>query len=117
MAKDSGVFFVRGNNMIRVVKTNDLQKRFSEWQAASPYPLTIVGKITTAATAKVVGEWLQNVGLLPRMGGMTDNWRGNECDIMQAHDFLKIALHRFRVRGEWYDLNQAILATVPCERF
>ena len=117
MAKESGVFFVRGNDMIRIVRTKDLQKRFSEWQAASPHPLVIVGKITTAATAKVVGEWLQNVGLLPRMGGITTDWRGDELDILQVRLFLELALSRFRVRGEWYDLNETVFAAVPCERF
>ena len=119
MAKDSGVFFVRGNNMVRIVKTKDLQKRFSEWQAASPYLLTIIGKTTTADTAEAVVQWIKQSQLVSqeKLTWQLQPWRISLFGYVNlAEILLREAFQNQRLRGQWYTLDAETLNELPLER-
>lgn len=107
MAKQSGIFFIgNGQGMTRIARTNDLNKRMSEWQAASPFALKVVGSITTREVRGHTARWLtpsQDTRLA----------EASEADVFNG---LRRHFSAMRVSGDWYMINEQTLLDMPIQK-
>lgn len=109
-SKIAGTFFVaEPRGLIRIVQTQDLDKRLWEWEAASPYKIQVAGMITTPSTVRLVGNWLETNGFAD---GDTDYTQLNPMTICHS---LKTAFGDDRVRGDWFRLDNAFVSRLPLE--
>ena len=82
------------SGLTRIAHTQDLGKRWSEWQGASPFPLHVVAAVTTPKVTTDLVQWLKG--------------RGADCnpmDIRSVYNMLKKTLAHLRVSGKWYALD------------
>lgn len=119
--KASGVFFVTGTHgLTRIVRTRHLQKRWSEWQLASPFALELVGMITNDETALAVANTMLNrSGFLPPWE--RDMWTkfcqsSEGYRTLHLHYYLTQHFGRHRLCDDWYGLNKGSLHMLPLER-
>ena len=113
--KKSGIFFVQnGQGMTRIARTSDLAKRMSEWQAASPSPLRVIGKITTRYSRYFVASRIRKM-----RDARTTTKTPMPYERDPSEESVLADLHRhfsgLRVHGDWYFLDEAVILELPME--
>ena len=100
--KVSGIFMVsNGQGLTRIAHTQNLRKRWSEWQGASPLPLHVVAAVATPKTTTDLVQWLKG--------------RGTDCnpmDTRSVHGVLRKTMAHLHVSGEWYALDDTTLSSI-----
>ena len=104
--KISGVVIVRGEKgLVRIAHTQDVRKRMSEWQAASPTELKIVGLIREEY-ARNFYAWTYCFE-----GNRTD-WNGSRG----VYKWLKSHFAPRCVNRDWFALDDKAILSLPFER-
>ena len=113
-----GHFFVKGGHgLTRIVYTTDLRKRWSEWQAASPFDLTLVGMVTNNDSRLALGQTI-----LHRLYAKGAHHLAWVCVHPEARTHglfaavVKLCFEERRVRGDWFALDDTTLQQLRLER-
>ena len=108
----AGLFLIRSiAGLTRIAYTENLPKRFSEWQKSSPWPLEVIATVTDTATVNAMRPLLQP--LLTE----EDCQRHSVWSPALIGALLKRKWADKQHRGDWYVLDHDDIRSLPFEGF